>query len=69
MAVQDTLALLLQEGCQGVPKEVQIPISGSALRPADLLVASWSGGRDTAVDVTVCHAWQSGEQRTLGTTA
>jgi hypothetical protein len=69
MAVQDTLALLLQEGGQGVTKEVQIPISGSALRPADLLVANWSGGRDTAVDVTVCHAWQSGEQRTLGTTA
>ena len=57
MAVQDTLALLFQEGGQGVTKEVQIPIAGTTLRPADLLVANGIAGRDTAVDVTVCHSW------------
>jgi hypothetical protein len=63
MAVQDTLASLLQEGGQGVTKKVQIPSAGSSLRPADLLVANWSNGRDTAIDITVCHGWQLGEQR------
>ena len=45
MAVQDTLASLFQEGGQGVAKEVRIPHAGNALRPADLLVANWMGGR------------------------
>ena len=66
MAVQDTLAILLQEGGQGVTKEVPIPLAGTALRPADLLVANWSAGKDTAIDITVCHAWQVGEQRVAG---
>ena len=66
MAVQDTLASLLQEGGQGVTKEVRIPHAGNALRPADLLVANWMGGKDTAIDVTVCHAWQVGEHRAVG---
>jgi hypothetical protein len=66
MAVQDALAILLQESGQGVTKEVPIPLAGAALRPADLLVANWSGGKDTAIDITVCHAWQVGEQRAAG---
>ena len=68
MAVQDTLASLLQEGGQGVTKEVRIPFAGNAMRPADLLVANWTGGKDTAIDVTVCHAWQVGEHRAVGAT-
>jgi hypothetical protein len=67
MAVQDTLAGLLQEGGQGVTKEVPIPLAGTAMRPADLLVATWSAGKDTAIDITVCHAWQVGEHRAAGT--
>ena len=66
MAVQDTLASLLQEGGQGATKEVRIPHAGNALRPADLLVANWMGGKDTAIDVTVFHAWQVGEHRAGG---
>ena len=56
MAVQDTLAGLLQEGGQGVTKEVPIPLAGTAMRPADLLVANWSAGKNTTIDITVCHA-------------
>ena len=41
MAVQDTLALLLQEGSQGVTKEVQITIAGTTLRPR---TSSWLTG-------------------------
>jgi hypothetical protein len=62
------LASLLQEGGQGVTKEVQIPLAGVALRPADLLVANWSNGKDTAIDITVCHGWQLNEQRPPSTT-
>ena len=68
MAVQDTPAGLFQQGGQGVTKEVRIPHAGNALRPADLLVANWMGGKDTAIDVTVCHAWQLGEHRAVGST-
>ena len=60
MAVQDTLAGLLQEGGQGVTKEAPIPLAGTAMRPADLLVANWSAGKDTAIDIIVCHACKSG---------
>ena len=55
---------LAQEAGQGVTKEVPIPSAGSSLRPADLLITNWSNGRDTAVEITVCHGWQLGEQRT-----
>jgi len=67
MAVQDMLASLLQEGGQGVAKEVQIPLAGASMRPADLLVASWTNGMDTAIDVTICHGWQLSEHRAGGT--
>ena len=55
MAVQDTLAQLLQEAGQGVTKEVPIPSAGSAMRPADLLITNWSTSRDTAVNITDSH--------------
>ena len=42
---------------------MQIPLCPDGqLRPADLLLSSWSRGRDTAVDVTVSHGWQLAEQ-------
>ena len=34
---------------------------GPALRPADILLRAWQGGKDTAVDVTIRHTLQSSE--------
>ena len=63
-AVQDCLAVLLQETGQGVTREVSLPDCPEGdLRPADLLIRHWSQGRDTAVDITISHAWTSQEER------
>ena len=35
---------------------------GQALRPADLLLRAWVGGKDLAVDVTVSHPLQAAQQ-------
>ena len=63
-AVQDCLAVLLLETGQGVTREVRLPECPEGdLRPADLLIRHWSQGRDTAVDITISHAWTSQEER------
>jgi len=57
--VQETFMQLLQQAGQGVAREQVIPDCDIAnLRPADLLLRHWDGGRDTAVDFTVVHGWQ-----------
>ena len=41
-----------------VQREVALPSAQDAhLRPADLLIPNWHGGRPTALDVTVVHGW------------
>ena len=37
----------------------------SGLRPADILLRGWLAGKDTAVDLTICHAWQVSQQQTV----
>ena len=62
-ALQDCLAVLLQEAGQGVAREVQLPDCPEGnLRPADLLLRHWTQGKDTAVDVTISHAWTAQEE-------
>jgi hypothetical protein len=62
-SVQDALFTILSTTGQGVQKEVPLPnAADSHLRPADLLLSSWQDGKPTALDVTVCHGWQQGEQ-------
>ena len=46
-----TLEAALPEGC-----------ADAALRPADILLKTWSKGMDTAVDITIAHGWQQAEQ-------
>ena len=62
-ALQECLAVLLQEAGQGVAREVPLPDCPEGdLRPADLLLRHWSQGRDTAVDLTISHAWTAQEE-------
>ena len=69
-AVQESLATILSEAGQPFAREVTIPLTADGqLRPADLLLRAWSSGQDTAVDVTICHGWQSVERSTVATPA
>ena len=62
-AVQEALAYVLSESGQGFSREVVVPEQGDRqLRPADLLLRAWDGGKDTAVDLTVVHGWQISER-------
>ena len=67
-ALQEGLAVLLTESGQSFTKEVAIPnCPDGQLRPADLLLAGWDGGQDTALDVTLVHGWQQSLQGTTVT--
>ena len=62
-AVQESFAAMAQAGGQPFVREAPLTkangeAQGAALRPADLLLRSWQGGLDTAVDVTVVHPLQ-----------
>ena len=67
-ALQEGLAVLLAESGQSFTKEVTIPqCPDGQLRPADILIPGWDNGRDTALDVTLVHGWQSAMQSTTVT--
>ena len=67
MAVQLFLCNTHLEGKQPFEREAELTVhnracpNGQRLRPADILLAHWSGGRDLALDVTVSHPCQSTE--------
>jgi hypothetical protein len=64
-AVQECLSGILTESGQGHTREVRIPnVPDSQCRPADLLLRAWDNGTDTAMDLTICHGWQTSEQTT-----
>ena len=57
-AVQDTIFTIMSSSGQSVQREVALPSAQDAhLRPADLLLFNWHGGKPTALDVTVAHGW------------
>ena len=58
---RNAFSILLACG-HGVDKEQAVPSAGQNLRPADLLLRHWEGGRHLAVDITVSHGWQRSEQ-------
>ena len=62
-AVQEAIANMLTDCGQGFSLEVPVPnATDASLRPADILLRTWSGGMDTAVDLTVVHGWQQQER-------
>jgi hypothetical protein len=69
-AVQDGLVSILNDASQPYSREVVIPNCPLGhLRPADVLLHGWQTGLDTAVDLTVVHAWQLAEQAQAPTPA
>ena len=62
-AVQEAIANMLTDCGQGFSLEVPVPnTTDASLRPADILLRTWSSGMDTAVDLTVVHGWQQQER-------
>ena len=45
--------------CLGPTREDKALIPGSDARPADVLIPNWSGGKDTAMDITVVNPLQA----------
>ena len=71
-AVQETLLSLATQA--GVPHVREAPLEKAKrrnrlqqqLRPADVLLRHWAGGKDSAVDCTVSHPAQIAEQPLTG---
>ena len=70
-AVQETFISMAQAGDLSFGREVSLTKScaneaaGSlqpAIRPADLLLKAWQGGKDVAVDFTIVHALQQNQK-------
>ena len=66
-AVQEAFIAMAQAGDQPFRREVALSRSnshpeGQPLRPADLLLRAWQGGKDTAVDFTICHPLQNSQK-------
>ena len=57
-ALRDALHSTTVAASLGPSKEVRFLHPGSHRRPADVFLPYWSGGRDTAWDVTVTHLLQ-----------
>ena len=46
------------QACLGPTREDRALIPGSNAKPADVLIPSWTGGKDTALDITVVNPLQ-----------
>ena len=57
-ALRDALHSTAAAASLGPSKEVRFLLPGNDRRPADVFLPYWSGGRDTAWDVTVTHPLQ-----------
>ena len=71
-AVQEAFISMAQAGDMAFIREaplskansngVELAWQGPALRPADLLLRAWKGGRDVAIDFTVVHPLQESQK-------
>ena len=66
-AVQESFASMAQAGDQPFRREVTLSKAnslpdGAALRPADMLLRAWQGGKDTAIDFTISHSLQTSQK-------
>jgi len=67
-ALRDALHATAVAAALGPSKESRFLLPDSARRPADVLLPYWSGGRDTAWDVTVTHPLQAATVARAATT-
>jgi len=57
--LRDAIYNTAVQACLSPTREDKALIPGSDARPADVLIPNWSGGRDTAMDVTVVNPLQA----------
>ena len=56
--MRDALYNTCEQACLGPSREDRALIPGSNAKPADVLIPSWTGGKDTALDITVVNPLQ-----------
>ena len=57
--LRDALYNTAVQACLGPTREERALIPGSDAKPADVLIPNWSGGKDTAMDITVVNPLQT----------
>ena len=57
--LRDAIYSTAVQACLGPTREERALIPGSEAKPADVLIPNWSGGKDTALDITVVNPLQS----------
>ena len=57
-AIRDVLFNTCSQACLGPTREDRALIPGTDARPADVYLPGWTGGQDTALDVTVINPLQ-----------
>ena len=58
-SLRDALFAVTQTACLGATREGRALLPDTQARPADVLIPHWTGGRDTALDVTVINPLQT----------
>ena len=56
--IRDCLFTACTQACLGPTREDRALIPGTDNRPADIFLPGWSGGKDTALDITVVNPLQ-----------
>ena len=57
--LRDAIYKTAVQACLGPTREDRALIPGSGAQPADILIPNWSGGKDTAMDITVVNPLQA----------
>jgi hypothetical protein len=57
-SLRDAVYHTAQTACLGPTREDRALLPGTEARPADVLIPHWTGGRDTALDLTVINPLQ-----------
>ena len=58
-SLRDAIYVVTQTACLGVSKEERDLLPDTQARPGDVLIPHWTGGRDTALDMTVINPLQT----------
>ena len=59
-SLRDAIFGVTQTACLGATKEERSLLPDTQARPGDVLIPHWTGGRDTALDMTVINPLQTG---------